>query len=221
MGTEMGDEDRLLGLLGEGEEEVAMEGEEELLLASPSTLISALVGRDVPSGASPAGVAVAEGGEAPPYEDTEEEGEVRDEEGKEGDLEEGEEMEEGGEENATMRRGDGAAEEEGARQQEGEEEGSGTAETGELGRKRKAEVEAEELREGDFKRSRKAEVTMRDASTQAEMGSRNTMRKAERRRGTERSGRRPEAGCEWEGAAARKGIKRVGGVGEGEGKSVG
>ena len=61
MGTEMGEEDRLLGLLGEGEEEVAMEGEEDLLLASPSTLISALAGRDVISGASPAGVAVAQG----------------------------------------------------------------------------------------------------------------------------------------------------------------
>ena len=189
MGTEMGEEDRLL--MGGGDDEVAMEGEEDLLLASPSTLISALAGRGSnSSGASPAGVAVAQGGEAPPYEDTEEEGEDREEEGKEDGLEDGEVMEEGGEDNATLVREERAAEEEGARQQREEEEGSGSAETGELVRKRKAEMGVEELREGDFKR-REAEVTMRDAWTQAEMGSRNTMRKAERRRGMERSGRRP------------------------------
>ena len=78
-----------------------------------------------------------------------------------------------------------------------------------MGRKRKAEMGGEELREGDFKRRREAEVTMRDAWTQAEMGSRNTMRRAEKRRRTERSGRRPGLMCEWQGAAARKGIRVV------------
>ena len=95
-----------------------------------------------------------------------------------------------------MATGEAAAVEGGARQQEEEEEGSGSAEPGESGSKRKAELSVEEIREGYFLVKRAKVVVMRDAWTQSEMGSSNTMRRAEVRKGSRRSGRRPDAGEE-------------------------